>query len=81
MKNAEKILSFVEFESNPWDVVKDADAIVLVTEWQEFYEVDISKIKQDMKQNIKGCVIVDGRNIWDCKKMEDLGFTYFGIGR
>ena len=77
MKNAEKILPFVKLESNPWDVVKNADAIVLVTEWQEFYEMDIAKIKEVMK----GCVIVDGRNIWDRKKMENLGFTYFGIGR
>lgn len=56
---------------------KDADCLVILTEWQEFAQADYAQIKNDLKQPI----IFDGRNIFDPVLMGSLGFTYFGMGR
>ncbi len=56
---------------------KDADCLVIVTEWQEFAQVDYAQIKNDLKHP----VIFDGRNIFDPVLMGSLGFSYFGMGR
>lgn len=61
---------------NPYDVAKGADALLLATEWNEFKSLDFERIKA----NMRGRVIVDGRNIWDGQDLHDLGFIYFGIG-
>jgi len=58
-------------------VAAGADALVLVTEWNEFRQLDMARIKQLMRRP----VIVDGRNIYDPALMRSLGFTYRGIGR
>ena len=76
-KNAEKIFSGIDYEDSVYDAARDADALILVTEWNEFIEADFGKIGSLMKSK----VFVDGRNIYDRKKMEGLGFTYLGIGR
>ena len=62
--------------NNPYDVAKGADALLLATEWNEFKSLDFAKIKA----NMRGDVIVDGRNIWYRKNLHELGFTYFGMG-
>lgn len=67
----------VEFCKDAYAVSKDSDCLVIVTEWNEFKELDFKKIKRLMKQPI----IVDGRNIYDPKEMKKLGFKYAGIGR
>ena len=54
-----------------------ADALVLVTEWNEFRQLDMARVKQLMRRP----VIVDGRNIYDPALLRSLGFTYRGIGR
>ena len=78
MENAKKNYKLdVEYCNNSYEVAKNADAIIIVTEWDEFKYLDFIKIKEIMKNNI----IVDGRNIYDPKKMKKLGFKYFGIGR
>ena len=78
MKNAKENYKLdVEYCDNSYEVAKDADALVVVTEWDEFKYLDFIKVKEIMKDN----VIVDGRNIYDPKKMKKLGFRYFGIGR
>jgi len=60
-----------------YDVLKDADALLVITEWNEFREPDFEKIKSLMKNP----VIFDGRNIYDGKKLNEKGFTYFSIGK
>jgi UDPglucose 6-dehydrogenase len=60
-----------------YDAVKGADALVVVTEWQEFREPDFARIKKLMRTP----VIFDGRNIYQREQMKTLGFTYFSIGR
>lgn len=77
MENAKKILSDVNFCGNPYDVAKDADLLVIVTEWNEFRQIDLERIKKIMKNPC----ILDGRNIYDPKEMTKLGFTYQGVGR
>ena len=61
---------------NPYDVAKGADALLLATEWNEFKSLDFGKIKQNMRGN----VILDGRNVWDGQNLREMGFQYFGIG-
>ena len=60
-----------------YDVLKDAEALLVITEWNEFREPDFGKIKSLMKNP----VIFDGRNIYDGKKLKEKGFTYFSIGK
>ena len=62
--------------TNPYDVAKDAHALLLATEWNEFKSLDFAKIKA----NMRGDVIVDGRNIWYRKNLHEMGFTYYGMG-
>lgn len=59
------------------EATKDADALFVVTEWNEFKNPNFSSLKEQMKQNY----IFDGRNIFDPKKMMNLGFNYFSVGR
>ena len=67
----------IEYSSNIYEAAEGADCVVLMTEWNEFKEVDWEKLKKTMKQP----VIIDGRNIYDSKRLNDLGFKYTGIGR
>ncbi len=70
----EKFLSFTE---NQNDVLKNADALIIVTEWSEFRSPDFSLIKSSLKSPI----IFDGRNLYDPKAVRALGFKYYPIGR
>jgi UDPglucose 6-dehydrogenase len=66
----------LNLRENPYAVAENADALVLVTEWNEFKSLDFEKIKTNMRGN----VILDGRNIWDGQDLHDMGFKYWGIG-
>jgi UDPglucose 6-dehydrogenase len=66
----------LELRKNPYDVAQGADALILATEWNEFKSLDFNRIKE----NMRGSVIVDGRNIWDGQELHDMGFIYFGMG-
>lgn len=61
---------------NPYQVVENADALVLATEWNEFKQLDFRKVSKLMAQK----VVIDGRNLWDPQPLTDLGFRYFGVG-
>ena len=76
-ESAKRILKRVEYSKDPYDAIKDADALVIVTEWNEFRNLD----RQKMKQMLRQPNIVDGRNIYDPQEMKDLGFNYIGVGR
>src|SRR5438552_4902409 len=67
----------VNFAKNPYAAAEGADALFLVTEWNEFRQPDFGRIKAAMNQP----VIFDGRNIWNPRKLRELGFTYYGVGR
>jgi UDPglucose 6-dehydrogenase len=65
------------FANDAYDAAKDADAICLVTEWQEFRLPNWEFIKQNMNTPL----VIDGRNIYDKKELINLGFKYLGIGK
>ena len=67
----------IELVSDPYAAAAGADALVLVTEWNEFRQPDFERLRQTMKQP----VLFDGRNVWDPVKVRALGFSYQGIGR
>ncbi len=67
----------IHYAKHPYDALVRADALLVVTEWNEFREPNFAKIKRLMKQP----VIFDGRNIFDPKQIRALGFTYQSIGR
>ena len=67
----------ITYASDPYEALKGADAVVLMTEWSEFHLPDFRKMAGIMK----GKVIFDGRNIYDPAQIKQMGFKYFGIGR
>ena len=67
----------ITYARNAYDALSDADALLVVTEWNEFREPDFAKMKKVMRAP----VIFDGRNIFDPKQIRGLGFTYASIGR
>jgi len=77
LEKAKKTLDGVVFFDNPYETIRDCDALIVVTEWDEFRNLDMRAVKVLLKQPI----VVDGRNIYDPQEMRDLGFTYLGIGR
>ncbi|MFH1897806.1 MAG: UDP-glucose/GDP-mannose dehydrogenase family protein [Candidatus Desantisbacteria bacterium] len=77
MERAEGLLEDVEFCKNAYEVAKDSDCLVILTEWNEFRELDLLRIKETMKNP----VIIDGRNIYDPAKMKEMDIRYVGIGR
>jgi len=77
MKNAAELLDKVKFCKDPYEVCKGCDCLLLITEWDEFKELDFVKVKKLLKRPL----IIDGRNIYEPRSLEKLGFTYAGIGR
>jgi UDPglucose 6-dehydrogenase len=67
----------VELVKEPYAAAEGADALLLVTEWNEFRQPDWARLKALMR----GDVVFDGRNVWDAQKARAAGFTYHGIGR
>ena len=77
METAKAVLKGVEFCSDPYETALDCDALVLVTEWNEFRRLDLLRMKTNLKQPI----FVDLRNVYEPSQMKDMGFTYCGVGR
>ena len=75
--NAKKVLKNVVFCNDPYSTAKGCDALVIVTEWNEFRVLDMDKVKRLLKQPN----IIDGRNIYEPEEMRSAGFNYIGIGR
>lgn len=77
MEGARKLLDGVEFCKNPYEAAEGADAVALVTEWDEFKNLDLKKLRLIMRSP----VLIDGRNVFDPKTAQELGFVYRGVGR
>ncbi len=75
--NARRAVKDVTFCSDAYSTADGADALVLVTEWNEFKQLDLARVAASMKRR----VLVDGRNIYDPDRMRELGFEYRGVGR
>lgn len=67
----------ITYCANAYDTVQGADALCLVTEWNEFRNPDFDKVTSSMRSQ----VLFDGRNLYDPSKIRALGFKYFGVGR
>lgn len=74
---ARPILPDVVFATSPYEAVQDADAVVVVTSWNEFKSLDMTRLAGSMRQK----VMIDGRNLYMPEAMRALGFTYLGVGR
>jgi len=72
-----KIGNSIDYANSPYEALKDVNALLLVTEWNEFRIPDFDKMKQLMKENI----IFDGRNIYEPSEVREAGFIYYGLGR
>jgi UDPglucose 6-dehydrogenase len=77
MSKAKECLKNVTYEKNMYDVCNGADALVILTDWNEFLELDWNKVKKKLIQPI----VFDGRNMFQPKEMKKLGIDYYSIGR
>lgn len=77
MAEAEKILPYVALCEDAYHVAEGSDALVVVTEWNEFKQLDMMRIRNLLRHP----VLIDGRNIFEAKDMAELGFIYSGMGR
>jgi UDPglucose 6-dehydrogenase len=74
---AKALLPHVVYCDSPYDAAQEADAIFLVTEWNEFKQLDMARVRDLMRQPI----LLDGRNVYDPQHMREMGFIYRGMGR
>ena len=78
MREAKKLLpESVEYLESPYEAVKDADAVIILTEWNQFRGLDLDELKKQMR----GTLFADFRNIYDRSLVEKAGFTYIAVGR
>ena len=77
MKEAAKLLPGVQMAENPYSLAEGCDLLMINTEWNEFRQLDLRRIKKAMKSP----QLFDGRNIYDPVQMTKLGFRYRGVGR
>ncbi len=77
MENARRQVPHVRFCEDAYAAAADADAVVLVTEWNEFKQVDLARVAATMGNP----VLIDGRNVYEPERMKELGFNYRGVGR
>jgi UDPglucose 6-dehydrogenase len=76
-EQAEKILTGITFSPDAYAAAQDADALVIVTEWDEFRALDLDKLAGAMR----GKVLVDLRNVYGRDEAEEAGLAYVGVGR
>jgi UDPglucose 6-dehydrogenase len=76
-ETAKKTLKDIEYVKTPYDALEGADALVIVTEWNVFRDLD----KEKMKKLMNSPNIIDGRNVYSPDEMREEGFNYIGVGR
>lgn len=77
MKSTQSILPDITYCKDPYDAVKDANALVIVTEWNQFRSLELDKLKRLLKEPY----FFDLRNIYEPQKLKDKGFKYYCVGR
>jgi UDPglucose 6-dehydrogenase len=77
MEASREILDGVAFCGDAYEAANGADAVLLVTAWNEFKQLDMERVRELMRNP----VLLDGRNIYDPIELRGLGFTYAGVGR
>ena len=76
-KEASKLIQNVNWKNTAYEAAEDVDCLVILTDWEEFKNLDLTKLKNKMKRPL----IYDFRNIFDPVRMTKLGFEYFSVGR
>src|SRR5262245_106662 len=78
VENARPLLpESVVYAASPYEAAQDADAVVIITEWNEFKYLNLERLRGVLRRRI----VFDGRNIWEPERMRRLGFEYYSIGR
>ncbi|MGI9054362.1 MAG: UDP-glucose dehydrogenase family protein [Pyrinomonadaceae bacterium] len=77
MEEAKHLLPDIDYATDEYDAIKDADALLIITEWNQFRALDMEKVKN----LLKAPKIADLRNIYEPEDMRELGFEYIGVGR
>ena len=77
MENTKRVYPQIGYAKNAFEAAEGADAVVVVTEWNEFKQINLERLKAAMA----GSLVFDGRNLYEPAKMKRLGFTYHGVGR
>jgi UDPglucose 6-dehydrogenase len=77
MEEAKAVLRDVHYCADPYEVARGCDALVLLTEWNQFRRLDLDRVKEMMETPI----FLDLRNVYDPVKMREAGFQYCGVGR
>ena len=78
MERAKEVLnSSVEYTAGPYEAATGADALLILTEWEEFAALDLSRLRKLLKYPI----VIDGRNLYDPATMSEHGFSYYSVGR
>lgn len=77
MEEAQKVLTGIAYCKDAYEAIADCDALVIMTEWNEFRQLDLGRVKQILKVP----VVIDARNIYDPERMQRLGFRYECVGR
>jgi UDPglucose 6-dehydrogenase len=76
-EQAEKVLPKIEYAASAEEAADGADALVIVTEWDEFRALDL----EDIARRMRGDVLVDLRNVYDPAEASEAGLVHFGVGR
>lgn len=71
----------ITYCQDEYDAARDADGIIVVTEWKRFRDIDFARVRDAMRPCEGGPILIDGRNLYDPAEMKRLGFRYQGIGR
>ncbi|MDG1665547.1 MAG: UDP-glucose/GDP-mannose dehydrogenase family protein [Hellea sp.] len=77
MKEAKSLLQNIDYTKNSYDCIKGADALIILTEWDEFRALDMIRVKKSLRSPN----IIDLRNIYNPQSMEEYGFNYTSVGR
>lgn len=77
MEHVQKIMPFIQLSEDAYELATGCDALISVTPWNEFKQLDMERILETMR----GTVLIDGRNLYEPVKMREIGFEYRGIGR
>jgi UDPglucose 6-dehydrogenase len=77
MEQAQQLLPDVDYRSDPYHAAQESDALVLLTEWNEFRNLELTRIKGLMHRPL----FLDLRNVYEPDRVKALGFEYYGVGR
>lgn len=78
-ERAKEVLSVgaIDYAHDPYEAAKDAHALLILTDWEEFRSLDLDRLRTELGESI----VVDGRNLYDPKRMAEAGFHYYSVGR